>query len=237
MKKHFLIISLLLYNIVAYGQISTTCDTSKFACHAIIDDVAKFNRLYVQYKNAANNQEWANVLKNDFPLDRDGIIHFTYIIKCDSAFDISEVKDISIKWYGQAFSSDAAIQINTDDMISGTGTYYNIGQITIPAIVYHKIIRMNASTDIALRFKENRIKMDITCRHYTYISGDSFGHAKSTLVSPNNAFPFDNTQSNADRAVYAQAFINCCSFSLEHAIKYLRFINQNFNIVAEDEDW
>ncbi len=237
MKKALFIISLLLYNYLAYGQISTTCDTSRFSCRAIIDDIAKFNRLYVRYKNAANNQEWANVLKNDFPLDRDGIIHFTYIIKCDTIFDINEVKAISTKWYSQAFSSDAAIQINTDNMISGTGTYYNIGQITIPAIVYHKIIRMNASTDIALRFKENRIKMDITCRHYTYISGDSFGHSQSTLVSPNEAFPFSNTQSNADRAVYAQTYINCCSFSLEHAIDFLKFINQNFNIVLEDENW
>lgn len=237
MKKSLLFLIILLSSHICSAQIATTCDTSKFTCHAIFDDIAKFNRLYVQYKNASNNQEWANVLKKDFPLDHDGIIHFTYIIKCDTTFDISEVNAISSKWYGQAFSSDAAIKINTEDMISGTGTYYSIGQITIPAIVYHKIIRMNASTDIVLRFKENRIKMDITCRHYTYISGDSFGHSKSTLVSPDEAFPFRDTQSNADRAVYAQAYINCCSFSLEHAIDYLKFINQNFNIVAEDEDW
>ncbi|MCQ2348560.1 MAG: hypothetical protein MJZ65_05155 [Paludibacteraceae bacterium] len=220
---------------IAYCQLSMQCDTTKFRCRDIFNDIQLYNTIYSEY--GGQNKQWAYVLRDAFPLDQDGIIHFSYIIKCDTTFDISEIKAICVKWYSIAFTMDNAITINTDNMLSGTGTYYNIAQTTIPAIFYYKIIKLNASTDIALRFKDNRIKMDITCRHYKYISGDSFAQSKSELVIPKNAYPFSPENSNADREVYSQAYINCCCHSLAHALSFLDFINKNFNMVAKENDW
>lgn len=235
MKKIISVILFLSCCTISFCQLPMECDTSKFTCDDIFKDIKYYNTYYSKYQG--QNKQWALALCNVFPLDKDGIIHFTYIIKCDSIFDITEVKTICAQWYNIAFTTNNVISINTDDMLSGSGTYYNIAQTTIPAIFYYKIIKVNASTDIALRFKENRIKMDITCRHYTYISGDSFAQSKSELVIPKNAYPFITENSNADKEVYSQAYINCCCHSLSHALSFLDFINKNFNIVAEEDNW
>lgn len=234
--KKIIIFTLLLFSIASYGQLKTDCDTTKFKCPEFFDDAAKYNQILSKYKHTTN-KEWAAALKEAFPVDKDGLIHLTYVIKTDSIFDISEMNAICANWYNIAFSSANAITINDGTLISGTGTYYNIAQMTIPAIFYHKIIRLNASTDIELRFKENRIRINILCRHYRYISGDSMGQSVSETIIPGKAYPFVPADSNSNREVYSQAYINCICNSLAHARSFIDYVNKNFNKVADDDNW
>lgn len=235
MKNRNYLLLVLLLSTTGFAQLPLDCDTSVFKCPAIFEDIKSYNSLLQKYKG--HNLQWASAVCNAFPTDNDGVIHFTYIIKSDTTFDIAETKAICANWYNLAFSSDQAIKISTDDMISGSGTYYTIAQTTIPAIVYYKIIRVNASTDIVLRFKDNRIKMDIYCRNYTYISGDSFAQSNHKLFLPSEVYPCISSGSNSDKEVYSVAYINCCCYSLSHAKSFLEYVNKNRNKYIEDNNW
>lgn len=234
--KKLLFLALLLIPIASYGQLKTDCDTTMFKCQEFFDDAARYNTVLAKYKQTTN-KEWAAALKEEFPVDKDGLIHLTYIIRTDSAFNIREMNAICANWYNIAFKSANAITINDGNLISGTGTYYDIAQMTIPAVFYHKIIRLNASTDIELRFKENRIRLNIICRHYDYISGDSMGQRVSNTVIPGKAYPFEKADSNSDREVYSVAYINCICNSLGQARSFIDYVNKNFNKVADDDNW
>ena len=238
MKKLLIIIILCITSVFSYGQMPMECDTTFFQCSDIFHDIMSYNGIYAKQKK--NNPKWAMVLKNVFPVDKDNLLHFTYILRTDSAVDMQHVKKICEDWYGIAFTSkQVAIKEQTDDYILGTGQFNMIGQTTIPAVVYYKIIKVHAQIDVIVRFKENRIKLDIIGRHYQYISGDSSGRSHNKLLSPGNVYPFTAEEKSSDKEVYAQSYINFCYNSLTLSRSLLDYLNKNIQStsIQEDDNW
>ena len=168
------------------------------------------------------------------------MLHFTYVVRTDSVVDMQQVKKVCADWYDIAFSSKrVAVKEQTDDYILGTGEFNMIGQTTIPAIFYYKIIKVHAQIDIIVRFKENRLRFEIIGRHYQYISGDSAGRSHNDLIIPGKAYPFVEADNNYDKDVYAQAFINFCCNSLDLSRSFLDYLNKNIHPVVTqvDDDW
>ena len=238
MKKIFITLGLSFFAIFTYGQMSLECDTTFFRCSEIFQDITKYNTVW--QRNKQDNIKWANTLRGVFPVDKDNLLHFTYIVRTDSTVDMDQVRKVCANWYGVGFSSQAsAIKEQTDNHILGTGQYNMIGQITIPAVFYHKIIKVHAQIDVIIRFKENRIKFEIIGRHYQYISGDSSGRSHNDLIIPGNVFPFEAVENRYDREVYAQSYINFCNNSLSLSRKFLDYLNKNIHpaVIQDNDDW
>ena len=238
MKKILTTVLVSFIAICSFGQMSLECDTTFFRCSEIFQDVTKYNTVW--QRNKQDNIKWANTLRSVFPVDKDNLLHFTYIIRTDSTIDMEQVRKVCADWYGIGFSSQAnAIKEQTDNHILGTGQYNMIGQITIPAVFYHKIIKVHAQIDVIIRFKENRIKFEIIGRHYQYISGDSSGRSHNDLIVPGNVFPFENVENRYDREVYAQSYINFCNNSLSLSRTFLDYLNKNIHptVIQENDDW
>lgn len=238
MKRLLLIITSCIFAICSYGQMSLECDTTFFQCGNIFQDLTSYNQVYKKHRS--DNVRWAKTLKNVFPTDKDSLLHFTYIVHTDSIVDMKQVMKICADWYDIAFSSkEVAIKEQTDNYILGKGKFNMIGQITIPAIVYYKIIKVHAQIDIIMRFKENRIKFDIVGRHYQYVSGDSSGRSYNDLIIPGYAFPFIDEKNSYDRNVYAQAYINFCNNSLSLSRNFLDYLNKNIHPTSlqADDNW
>ena len=237
MKKILLIISLF-FSVYSFGQMSLDCDTTYFQCSKIFKEIKAYNHVYKRFKN--DNVDWARALKLVFPTDKDSLLHFTYIVQTDSAVDMNLVKKVCTDWYDIAFSSkQVAIIEQTDNYILGKGLFYTIGQNTIPAFVYYKIIKVNAQIDIIMRFKENRLKFEIIGRHYQYITGDSSGRSNNDLIVPGYVFPFVEMSKPSDTEVYAQSYINFCNNSLSLSRSFLDYLNKNIHpkTVQDEEDW
>ncbi len=238
MKKIILFISFCFLTICSYAQMSLECDTTFFHCSEIFQDITKYNAVW--QKNRQENVRWANTLRVVFPVDKDNLLHFTYIIRTDSVANMEQVKKVCSDWYGIAFNSKTtAVKEQTDDHILGSGQFNMIGQMTIPAVFYHKIIKVHAQIDILMRFKENRIRFEIIGRHYQYISGDSSGRSHNDLIVPGTVFPFMETENRYDREVYAQSYINFCNNSLSLSRSFLDYLNKNIHpvVIHEEEDW
>ena len=238
MKKGIILLFVYLSTLCAYGQMSLDCDTTYFQCSKIFKEIKAYNQVYKRFKD--NNIDWATALKFVFPTDKDSLLRFTYIVQTDSAVDMNLVKKVCTDWYDIAFSSkQVAIIEQSDNYILGKGLFYTIGQNTIPAIVYYKIIRVNAQIDIIMRFKENRLKFEIVGRHYQYITGDSSGRSNNDLIVPGYVFPFVEMAKHSDTEVYAQSYINFCNNSLSLSRSFLDYLNKNIHpkTVQEDEDW
>lgn len=238
MKKILTTLILCFITICSYGQMSLECDTTFFKCSEIFQDITKYNTVW--QRNKQDNIKWANTLRGVFPVDKDNLLHFTYIVRTDSTINMEQVRKVCADWYGIGFSSQAsAIKEQTDNHILGTGRYNMIGQITIPAVFYHKIIKVHAQIDVIIRFKENRIKFEIIGRHYQYISGDSSGRSHNDLIVPGNVFPFEEVENRYDREVYAQSYINFCNNSLSLSRTFLDYLNKNIRptVIQENDDW
>lgn len=237
--KKLLIISILCTTVVcSYGQLLLDCDTTFFHCSDIFHDIMSYNGIYAKQKK--DNTRWAMVLKNVFPVDKENLLHFTYVLRTDSTVNMQNVKKSCEDWYGIAFSSkQVAIKEQADDYILGTGQFNMIGQTTIPAVFYYKIIKVHAQIDVIMRFKENRIKLDIIGRHYQYISGDSSGRSHNDLIIPGTVFPFVEEEKSSNKEVYAQSYINFCNNSLSLSCNLLDYINKNIHstITQEDDNW
>ena len=238
MKKILTSFILCFITISSYGQMSLECDTTFFKCSEIFQDITKYNTIW--QRNKQDNIKWANTLRGVFPVDKDNLLRFTYVVRTDSTIDIEQVRKVCADWYGIGFSSQAsAIKEQTDNHILGTGQYNMIGQITIPAVFYYKIIKVHAQIDVVIRFKENRIKFEIIGRHYQYISGDSSGRSHNDLIIPGNVFPFKEVENRYDREVYAQSYINFCNNSLSLSRTFLDYLNKNIHptVIQENDDW
>lgn len=238
MKKLLTTIIFCVFALCSYGQISLDCDTTFFKCSEIFQDINKYNTVWK--RNKQDNIKWATTLRGVFPLDKDNLLHFTYIIRTDSTIDMEVVKKVCADWYGIGFSSQTnAIKEQTDNYIVGTGQFNMIGQTTIPAVIYYKIIKVHAQIDVIMRFKENRMKFEIIGRHYQYISGDSTGRSHDDLLVPGTVFPFAEEDKLSHQEVYAQSYINFCNNSLSLARTFLDYLNKNIHptFIQENDDW
>ena len=237
MKKLTTILVLCVIAICSYGQMPMDCDTSYFQCSEIFQDITKYNVVWKKCKQ--DNIKWATTLRGVFPVDKDNLLHFTYVVRTDSVVDMEQVKKVCADWYGIAFNSTSAIKEQSENYILGTGQFNMIGQTTIPAVVYYKIIKVHAQIDIIMRFKENRLKFEIIGRHYQYISGDSSGRSHNDLIVPGNVFPFEEVNNNHDRAVYAQSYINFCNNSLALSRSFIDYLNKNIHTssIQADDNW
>ncbi len=238
MKKLLTTIVFCVFALFSYGQISLDCDTTFFKCSEIFQDINKYNTVWK--RNKQDNIKWATTLRGVFPLDKDNLLHFTYVIRTDSTIDMEVVKKVCADWYGIGFSSQTnAIKEQTDNYIVGTGQFNMIGQTTIPAVFYYKIIKVHAQIDVIMRFKENRMKFEIIGRHYQYISGDSTGRSHDDLLVPGTVFPFADEDKLSHKEVYAQSYINFCNNSLSLARTFLDYLNKNIHptFIQENDDW
>ena len=214
------------------------CDTTFFKCSEVFQDITKYNTVWKKHKQ--DHLKWATTLRGVFPLDKDNLLHFTYIIRCDSAFDMNVVKKVCAEWYGIGFSSqNSAVKEQTENYILGSGQFNMIGQTTIPVVFYHKIIWVHAQIDVIMRFKENRIKFEIIGRHYQYISGDSAGHSHNDLFVPGTVFPFAEEEKLANKEVFSQSYINFCNNSLSLSRSFLDYLNKNIHpsVIQENDNW
>lgn len=238
MKKLFFTLVVSLVTIFAYGQMSLECDTTFFKCSEIFQDITKYNTIWK--KNKQDNVKWATILRGVFPVDKDNLLHFTYIVRTDSMVDMEQVKKVCADWYGIGFSSqNSAIKEQADNYILGSGQFNMIGQTTVPAVFYYKIIKVHAQIDVIIRFKENRIKFEIIGRHYQYISGDSSGRSHNDLLVPGTVFPFAAEDKASNKEVYSQSYINFCNNSLSLSRSFLDYLNKNIHptVIQENEDW
>lgn len=238
MKKLFITFVLSLLALCSYGQMSLECDTTFFKCSEIFHDIMKYNAVWKRYKQ--DNIKWATTLRGAFPVDKDNLLHFTYIVRTDSIIDMEQVKKICTDWYGIGFSSqNRAIKEQTENYIYDTGQFNMIGQTTIPAVFYYKIIKVHAQIDVIMRFKENRIKFEIIGRHYQYISGDSSGRSHNDLFIPGTVFPFADEDKLSNKEVFSQSYINFCNNSLSLSRTFLDYLNKNIHptVLQENEDW
>jgi hypothetical protein len=238
MKKLFSTLVVCLIAICSYGQMSLECDTTFFKCSEIFQDITKYNTVWKI--NKQDNIKWATNLKGVFPLDKDNLLHFTYIVRTDSIIDMEVVKNVCTSWYGIGFSSqNSAIKEQTENYILGSGQFSMIGQTTIPAVFYYKIIKVHAQIDVIMRFKENRIKFEIIGRHYQYISGDSSGRSHNDLLVPGTVFPFAAEEKQANKEVFSQSYINFCNNSLSLSRSFLDYLNKNIHpsFIQDNEDW
>ena len=238
MKKLFFTLVVCFTAICSYSQMSTECDTSFFKCNEIFQDITRYNTVWSKKKH--NNIKWAITLKGVFPLDKNNLLHFTYIIRTDSTLDMDMVKKVCAEWYGIGFSSqNSAIKEETENYILGSGQFNMIGQTTVPALFYYKIIKVHAQIDVIMRFKENRIKFEIIGRHYQYISGDSTGQSHNDLFVPGTVFPFVEEDSPSTKEVFSQSYINFCNNSLYLSRSFLDYLNKSIHpsVIQENDDW
>jgi len=238
MKKLFFTLIVCFMTICMYGQMSMECDTTFFKCSEILQDITKYNTVWES--NRKDNVKWATILRDVFPLDKDNLLHFTYIIRTDSIFDMEVVKKICTDWYGIGFTSQkSAIKEQAENYILGSGQFNMIGQTTIPAVFYYKIIKVHAQIDVIMRFKENRIKFEIIGRHYQYISGDSNGRSQNDLLVPGTVFPFVEEEKQSSKEVFSQSYINFCNNSLSLSRSFLDYLNKNIHptFIQDDDDW
>ena len=238
MKKILTTVLVSFIAICSFGQMSLECDTTFFRCSEIFQDITKYNAVWK--RNKQDNIKWATTLRGVFPVDKDNLLHFTYIIRTDSTVDMEQVRKVCTDWYGIGFSSqDKAIKEQTENYILGSGQFNMIGQTTIPAVFYYKIIKVHAQIDVIIRFKENRIKFEIIGRHYQYISGDSSGRSHNDLLVPGTVFPFAEEEKLSNKEVYAQSYINFCNNSLSLSRTFLDYLNKNIHpaVIQENDDW
>lgn len=238
MKKLLTIVILCITSLSSYGQMSMECDTTFFKCGEVFQDITKYNTVWKG--NKQDNIKWATTLRTVFPLDKDNLLHFTYIIRTDSTLEMEVVRKVCTDWYGIGFSSqNSAIKEQTENYILGSGQFNMIGQTTIPAVFYYKIIKVHAQIDVIMRFKENRIKFEIIGRHYQYISGDSSGSSHNDLLVPGTVFPFAEEKKLSNKEVFSQSYINFCNNSLSLSRSFLDYLNKNIHpvFIQEDDDW
>lgn len=238
MKKLLSLIILCITAVCSYGQMSMECDTTFFKCNEVFVDITNYNTIWK--RNKQDNIKWATTLRSIFPADKDNLLHFTYIIRTDSTLDMELVKNVCAKWYGIAFSSqNSAIKEQTENYILGAGQYNMIGQTTIPAVFYYKIIKVHAQIDVIMHFKENRIKFEIIGHHYQYISGDSSGRSHNDLLVPGTVFPFAEEEKLSNKEVFSQSYINFCNNSLSLSRSFLDYLNKNIHptVIQDSDDW
>lgn len=238
MKKLFFTLVMCVISVCSFGQMALDCDTTFFKCSEIFQDITKYN--IVWQKNKRENIKWATTLRGVFPVDKDNLLHFTYILHTDSAVDMEHVKKVCLEWYNLGFSSkEGSVKEQTENYIYGTGQFFMIGQTTIPAVFYYKIIKVHAQIDVIMRFRENRIKFEIIGRHYKYISGDSTGRSTNDLITPGTVFPFADEGKLSNQEVYAQSYINFCNNSLSLSKSLLDYLNKNIHpsFLQENDDW
>lgn len=190
------------------------------------------------YQN--HDRECAKDMLADFPLDRNGSIHLEYIITCDSGYDMEKIMETSYDWFNYAFSSAEASVSKYDTqngIITARGSYANIGQFNLNAVYYAKVVRVGADTDVILRFKDNKIKIDVMIRIYRMISGESTMRSNNSLVNVADVYPANPNSDN--KVAYARAFINSYSYSMDKVKKYIEFLNDNMNneITNDDAAW
>lgn len=190
------------------------------------------------YQN--HDRECAKDMLADFPLDRNGSIHLEYIITCDSGYDMEKIMETSYDWFNYAFSSAEASVSKYDTqngIITARGSYANIGQFNLNAVYYAKVVRVGADTDVILRFKDNKIKIDVMIRNYRMISGESTMRSNNSLVNVADVYPANPNSDN--KVAYARAFINSYSYSMDKVKKYIEFLNDNMNneITNDDAAW
>lgn len=220
-------------------SLQTSSDEQKpyiFVANKFKTDYTHIMSLKRQYDT--RQKVWAEELAKKFPVDKNGAIHLEYIIVCNQEIDIQKAMEVSVQWFNYAFSSSEAIkQCDYEKgVIIGHGTYTNIAQYNLNAIYYAKTVRVNADTDVILRFKENRIKIEVIIRHYNIISGDSMLQSKNSLVQVSDAFPFADS---GDKVAFARAFINSYAHSFDKVEKYIKFMNENMTdpFDTSDDDW
>ena len=196
---------------------------------------------YTNSKGYSNlDRECAKDMLADFPLDRNGAIHLEYIITCDSGYDREKIMETSYDWFNYVFSSAEAAVSKYDTqngIITARGSYANIGQFNLNAVYYAKVVRVGADTDVILRFKDNKVKIDVIIRNYRMISGESTMRSNNSLVNVADVYPANPNSDN--KVAYARAFINSCSYSMDKVKKYIEFLNDNMNneITNDDAAW
>lgn len=209
----------------------------KFYCSRFKND---YNRI-VNYANQEFWKENAMQILSEFPLDKNGAIHLEYIITCNENYDMKQVMETSYDYFNYVFSSADATVKRYDienGIITARGFYSNIGQSNLNAIYYVKLVRISAYTDIILRFKDNKIKIDVIIRNYKMVSGESTMRSENLLVSVNDVYPA-NPESN-NKIAYATAFVNSYYYSIDKVKKYIEFLNNNVDdseIYNDDAAW
>jgi len=184
------------------------------------------------------HKRWAQELAKQFPVDKNGAIHLDYIIVCNQELDIQKTMEVSVGYFDYAFSSSNAIERcdYEHSIIVAHGRYSKIAEDNTNAIYYFKSVTINVDTDIVIRFKENRIRMEVIIRHYNIISADSLLNSKNALVSVNEVFPFEDS---GDKYAYARAFINSYANSFDKIDKYIEYMNANMTDAFDmsDDEW
>lgn len=205
---------------------------------------SQFKSDYEKFSSIVNSNgavEGAKELLAAFPLDNNGAIHFEYIITYGEGYDIKHVMETSYDWFNYSFSS-AEAAVNRYDIengiITARGSYLDLGQFNLNAVYYAKLVRVTADTDIILRFRENKIKIDVLIRNYRMISAESTMRSNNSLVAVSDVFPSNNNGDN--KIAYARSFVNSCSNSMDKIKKYIEFLNDNMmtnDVYNDDAAW
>lgn len=241
MRKFLLVILAIFINCVAKSQeVSDTLYVQSeeapyvFKCNQSEVDMQRCIDIKEEYDG--DLKRWATCLKDEFPLDKNNVIHIDYIIVCNKDFPIDEVIETSIQWFNYSFSSAKAVKNAEGNCITACGHYNKIASANVNAIYYIKTSSVSVDADIVIRFKENRIRFEGYIRHYQTILADSALRSENKLIGIESTYPFEKNGDNKN--LYSMAFINSTVNLINKANDYVEFLNKNFGQTIEtDDNW
>lgn len=192
-------------------------------------------------KHSGADREWAKSILSNFPLDQNGAIHLEYIITCNQNLDIEQVMKTSYDWFNYSFSSAEQAVKGYDvekGIIKARGSYLDLAQFNLNAVYYAKLVRVSADTDVILKFKDNKIKIDVIVRNYKMIMANSAMQSRNSLVAVSDVFPVNSSSDN--KVAYSRAFINSYAHSMDKVKKYIEFMTENMggsSVFYDEDDW
>lgn len=210
-----------------------------FSCPQFKSDYETILNLADKYSGA--DREWAKSLLSNFPLDQNGAIHLEYIITCNQNLDIEQVMKTSYDWFNYSFSSAEQAVRGYDvekGIIKARGSYLDLAQFNLNAIYYVKLVRVSADTDVILKFKDNKIKIDVIVKNYRMIMANSAMQSRNSLIAVSDVFPVNSSSDN--KVAYSRAFINSYAHSMDKVKKYIEFMTENMgdsSVFYDEDDW
>ena len=147
----------------------------------------------------------------------------------------------SYDWFNYSFSSAEQAVKGYDvekGIIKARGSYLDLAQFNLNDVYYAKLVRVSADTDVILKFKDNKIKIDVIVRNYKMIMANSAMQSRNSLVAVSDVFPVNSSSDN--KVAYSRAFINSYAHSMDKVKKYIEFMTENMggsSVFYDEDDW
>lgn len=213
--------------------IATCCYGQQFTSLPIIQDGEKWERIHNEFGQNMSKYAQAFLDSNICRLNLEGGLEYEYIIYSSDTLDLVKIKELTIDFIGKNFNlsnNDRAtlIQGCTERSVYFKGHYGNLA-------FYRKTFGGNRYYDadviFIFKFKENRIKINITVPYLVYHVGNSQERVY---------FKYRYLMSADSMDIYGAdwALTNTTSQTMAYPLAYMLYLNDNYKPVAlSEEDW